>query len=392
VSKLQTLLETNNSFNRGRIVYIICQTLLYAIYLCLVPLAVHAMVTNGLQSRPRKWLLAIITSMFALTTMYWIVSIVFTFLKIDLWNTIVTTCYGSQNAYSCIVREADTNHILMTTHWLEMFYDILFVNFIIADGVLVWRAWVLCSDQSRIVLRFPVVILGINIIIYLMNIVARAIQLLLVSKREGRDLQIFSITRHIVSITQPVHLTLSLLINIFATSIITHKAWKYRKLMMEGGIGIRTPKQVLRILAILVESGMIYILIGVTSVVFIFVSLRLKIVEITCTSMLVGIQLAGIYPIVVILLVEKHRSLNSTYFSSGTIINVRGDHTLQVEPIAFASGSILVSGGDTVSLTKPPHTTTHVTFDHMLEPGDAGMDAGNSKISNEGHGAVLLVA
>jgi hypothetical protein len=28
-----------------------------------------------------------------------------------------------------------------------------------------------------------------------------------------------------VSITQPVHLTLSVVINIFATSIITHKAW-----------------------------------------------------------------------------------------------------------------------------------------------------------------------
>jgi hypothetical protein len=66
--------------------------------------------------------------MFALTTMYWIASVVFTFLKLDLWNTTVTTCYGSPNAHSCVVREADTNHILMTTHWLEMFYDILFVN------------------------------------------------------------------------------------------------------------------------------------------------------------------------------------------------------------------------------------------------------------------------
>jgi hypothetical protein len=34
---------------------------------------------------------------------------------------------------------------------------------------------------------------------------------------------------------------------------------------MEGGIGIRTPRQAFKILAILVESGMIYILIGVSS-------------------------------------------------------------------------------------------------------------------------------
>ena len=34
---------------------------------------------------------------------------------------------------------------------------------------------------------------------------------------------------------------------------------------MEGGIGVRTPRQAIRILALLVESGMIYILIGVSS-------------------------------------------------------------------------------------------------------------------------------
>jgi hypothetical protein len=44
-----------------------------------------------------------------------------------------------------------------------------------------------------------------------------------------------------------------------------HAYRKYRKLMMEGGIGIRTPGQALKILAILVESGIIYILIGVSS-------------------------------------------------------------------------------------------------------------------------------
>jgi hypothetical protein len=66
--------------------------------------------------------------MFTLTTMYWIASVIFTFLKFDLWNKTVTTCYGNPNTLSCIEREEDTNHIVLTTHWLEMFYDILFVN------------------------------------------------------------------------------------------------------------------------------------------------------------------------------------------------------------------------------------------------------------------------
>jgi hypothetical protein len=45
-----------------------------------------------------------------------------------------------------------------------------------------------------------------------------------------------------------------------------HTYRKYRKLMMESGIDVRTPRQTTRILVILVESGMIYILIGVRSV------------------------------------------------------------------------------------------------------------------------------
>jgi hypothetical protein len=55
--------------------------------------------------------------------------------------------------------------------------------------------------------------------------------------------------------------------------------------------------------------------------------------------------------------------------------------------MAFASGSVPVSGGEADSVPKPPHNTTHVTYDHMLEPGDAGMGAGNGKISNEEHAA-----
>jgi hypothetical protein len=62
----------------------------------------------------------------------------------------------------------------------------------------------------------------------LITVVARAIQLLLISKREVRDHHILSITANIINITHPAHLTLSMLINIFATFIITLKAWCVR--------------------------------------------------------------------------------------------------------------------------------------------------------------------
>jgi hypothetical protein len=91
------------------------------------------------------------------------------------------------------------------------------------------------------------------------------------------------------------------------------------------------------------------------------------------------------YPVIVVLLVEQNRSLNSTYYSFGTITNVRGDRPSQVEPMSFATGVVPASGGQIGSAKKPISIDIHVTFDSTLEPGDMGMSPGNSEISSEEH-------
>jgi hypothetical protein len=65
--------------------------------------------------------------MFALNTVYWVLSVVFTFLQVDSWNNIVTACYGSDNAFLCIVREVDASR-MPTAAWLLFFENILLVN------------------------------------------------------------------------------------------------------------------------------------------------------------------------------------------------------------------------------------------------------------------------
>jgi hypothetical protein len=62
-----------------------------------------------------------------------------------------------------------------------------------------------------------------HLVIYLMTVAGRAIQLLLASKHEDSQ-TVFSVS-DVINITQVAHLTLSLLINTFATSIIALKAW-----------------------------------------------------------------------------------------------------------------------------------------------------------------------
>src|SRR5579863_6495590 len=83
---------------------------------------------------------------------------------------------------------------------------------------------------------------------------------------------------------------------------------KHRKLLMESGIGVRIPGQAMRVLALLVESGMSYILIGVSfalvyehrlsrsfpfqvaSLASIIISLHFGLTNITIIFMLVAIQ------------------------------------------------------------------------------------------------------
>jgi hypothetical protein len=67
------------------------------------------------------------TSMFALSTVHWIIIIVFTVLLIGKLNNSIRTCYGSDNDDFCLVREV-VNLPIQAAPWMEMFDDILFVN------------------------------------------------------------------------------------------------------------------------------------------------------------------------------------------------------------------------------------------------------------------------
>jgi|SRR6266850_6099688 len=91
------------------------------------------------------------------------------------------------------------------------------------------------------------------------------------------------------------------------------------------------------------------------------------------------------YPVVVVLLVEKKRSLNFAIGSFGTITNVRGGRqpSQTAEPVSFARTPVLASRGQIDLSTKSPSSTDiHITFDHTLELGGVGISPGDSKDSD----------
>ena len=83
---------------------------------------------NGLQNRSRKWLLAFISSMFALSTMYWIACVVLVFQHIDLMNNCIRACYGRDTDDFCLDRQFLTLAGVAPADLLGMFDCIFLVN------------------------------------------------------------------------------------------------------------------------------------------------------------------------------------------------------------------------------------------------------------------------
>ena len=83
------------------------------------------------------------------------------------------------------------------------------------------------------------------------------------------------------------------------------------------------------------------------------------------------------YPIIVLLLMESNNSLDTTIFSSGSIMDARGGQTSRasrMEPMSFAAGPVLATGSQIETATKPPDADIHISFGIVLEPDDSGID------------------
>ncbi|KAI0305705.1 hypothetical protein B0F90DRAFT_1094489 [Multifurca ochricompacta] len=148
--------ELRNAVLLYRVISVIFQTFAYGIYLCLIPISIYVMRAKGLRARSRQFLFVMTMFMFALSTLYWILSLAVTFLVFRAWFS-----------------NLDPN-THQPPNWLPMFSAIVLLNYILTDGVVVWRAWVLCPDQSKAILMVPVVTLVINMLIYLTMISVRA--------------------------------------------------------------------------------------------------------------------------------------------------------------------------------------------------------------------------
>ncbi|KAF9265130.1 hypothetical protein L218DRAFT_185446 [Marasmius fiardii PR-910] len=167
-----------------------------------------------------------------------------------------------------------------------------FCEVVIGDYIVVWRAWVLWTENRRVV--YPSVFL-------LLGSAASVISFLgcLVHFDWPLDLpptcRALSISNYVLSIAT----------NVLATAAIGYKVWIYRRVLREYlGTGGR-PTATQKTLFLLLESGIVYTFLWFLQL-FVVTSINELFQQ---ASLSLSVQLVGIYPTLIIVLVYLQRSL-----------------------------------------------------------------------------------
>ncbi|KAJ4478419.1 hypothetical protein J3R30DRAFT_3404464 [Lentinula aciculospora] len=315
-------------YNSGHIIAVIAQTFIYGIYAVLIPVSSYVMLRRGLTTRARKVLFGMTILMFLLSTMYWIASISTLIQLIQAWF---------------IASDPDAQS---TPDYLPLFSALVLVNYALTDGVVVWRAWVLCSVDGTKSLMICFFMLSLAIVSVCTTIVIRII--LMVDKTQS--LKLHSQLSQGINVTQVTTLVLSLLTNSLATFLISLKAWRNRtEIRNDLDAAIDRHSRAGKILTLLIETGGRINMLNEQVQLTVLVSTVIPLKEGTLGDLYtpVNIQLAGIYPIVVLLLVTQNHTLDRTVraFASG-VEQTQSHHSGQLETIRFQRRS---STGDGMS-------------------------------------------
>ncbi|KIK62792.1 hypothetical protein GYMLUDRAFT_990247 [Collybiopsis luxurians FD-317 M1] len=295
------------------------------IYSVLIPVSSYIMIRRGLATRARKILFGMTIFMYLLSTVYWIASISTLIQLIQAWF---------------LSPDPDARS---APNYLPFFNALSLVNYILTDAVVIWRAWVLCSADGKAAL-------GVCLFMFfLANISVTAtigirIAMMIINTQTGL---LFSRLTHGINVTQVATLVMSVLTNSLATSLISIKAWKSRAEIREdldaaGDTRARAGK----VFALLIETGVLYSLSCITVLISTVIPLKEGTLGDLYTP--VNTQLAGIYPVAVLLLVTENRSVDKTIkvFASGANQSSYRSATRQLESMRFERRSVMSIGSD----------------------------------------------
>jgi len=193
------------------------------------------------------------------------------------------------------------------TRWLALFNAVVLVNYLLNDGIVVWRARLICSPDHRKYLYFPI------LVIVFAFVAVTALIGLRIAAAARFTLAQSTLFLNVINTLQMLMWAMSLISNISATGIVGITAWRHRQTIRGA---FHKPTQGNQILLFLLESGVLYCISGA----FLIVSSLIRVPYSTLGDYWnpLNIQLAGAYTPIVLLLVSTQKSLSEPSFL-GTI-------------------------------------------------------------------------
>ncbi|VDC04992.1 unnamed protein product [Peniophora sp. CBMAI 1063] len=265
---------------------IVVESLLFGVFLTLYAFSTKILFHKGLNNASYRGMFAVTTAMAIASTSYWGIS-----LAIVIKN--LRDILVNHPSLSISDRFDMANVNVLKLYIAEVYLPM--VNYWFSDAVVVWRAWTLWPQRKWLVLSFPMFCLFAS---FVTNLAVGGMKVR--ALHHDSDAWEYS-----MSYLQIASWSLSLGTNFFATLAIAWKAWAFRRNISENLGESSSRTRVEKVLAMLVETGVLYFLTQLAVVVSWFVLLPGTVSA--WASDLFGeaaAMLAAIYPTVVIVLVS----------------------------------------------------------------------------------------
>jgi len=273
---------------------LVCGTFFFGVFALLVLISSWTLIRKGLDNPARRTMLVVTLTIFTSSACYWALSL--TILLRDLRDVLV-----NHLDLSFADKFALTNNRVSRMYLGEVY--LATINYSLSDAVVVWRAWSLWSGSTPWT-KFKVFVVPISLLI------GSIVSALLVG---GWKVQALTNDTDQLEVmlndTQIIGWSLSLGTNFVGTCLIAWRAWKYRQFVKENYGRANGRTRVEKIFAVLVESGFLYCLTQIFVVVSWFILLPNSSAWASDIFGSAAVQLAGIYPTIVIILAATQRTI-----------------------------------------------------------------------------------
>ncbi|KAJ7161137.1 hypothetical protein C8R46DRAFT_1353761 [Mycena filopes] len=299
---------------------VIWETVFISVYGVFFAVAIYSIFRKGLNSRSSIFMLCVVIYLYATS--------------LTLWALNVTNWFkGAHILFMDLSGTPLPDRVVLSNDFLAVLgppMEALFMfNMIVGDSVVIWRAWVLCQGPGRWVVSIPCLMLLMSFIFSVVDITCLT----------GAGWSVRSSVAGggaVCAHAELISWAFSLVTNAACTILIGFKAWQHRRAMRALQINSRRMSTE-RVLSLLVESGFIYCLFWLTQyILFVDISRDSPMVYVYELFSSMGDQISGMYPTLIIVIVNLHHTIWEE--SSSTIrIGTKGEASGGVDAVYLES-------------------------------------------------------